>query len=575
MSLIVKKITVEKLFGKFNYDLNLDNGYDVSILIAPNGCGKTTILNFLSFILDPSAEAFAKICDIPFIRYSCVLSNNTCLELYKGNLDDARIFFSVGKYKVFIDNETISKFISVWNGFKSTYPKIIESGHTSTIGWEVENGTSLFALCMEYDKALLNDDAKDYICTDSKATLSSLALQLFEDIKKNSREAEKLRAKLTIKEIEAKKLYDQYIRAKDMLDSDTEYDAQKQSYANDAINYQSKYVEASAISDNSRKKLFDLECYIANMQKRLNGILNKCSPSTRKKILEREDKKLEKPSAEKFFIAFYKATSKVKINFIRADRLLTINNNGYSEDAVTIVNRDIKNRFNAISEEYNKNLSVATDNIVVQFVNSNDNYQKLNRTNPDYNKIKKNWDKYVKEVTLLSMSNLIDSKSRFICLFDNIEPDDEKMVSFMRLCTEEFNKTLEPFRDFYKQLDRFTRILNERNEITEKVLSFSKDDGFTLKTWDGRSLQLERMSSGEKNDFVMFYNLIFNSKDGDLVLIDEPEISLHIRWQKSFMSTMLDICRMNKLQVFVATHSPHIINGYLDLLVEGGPANEQ
>ena len=77
----------------------------------------------------------------------------------------------------------------------------------------------------------------------------------------------------------------------------------------------------------------------------------------------------------------------------------------------------------------------------------------------------------------------------------------------MQLCTEEFNKTLEPFKDFYKRLDRFTRILNERNKITEKVLSFAKSEGFTLKTWDGRPLRLERMSSGEKNDFVMFYNL--------------------------------------------------------------------
>lgn len=45
-------------------------------------------------------------------------------------------------------------------------------------------------------------------------------------------------------------------------------------------------------------------------------------------------------------------------------------------------------------------------------------------------------------------------------------------------------------------------------------------------------LSLEQLSSGEKQEIVLFYELIFETDSQLLLLIDEPEISLHIMWQK-------------------------------------------
>lgn len=81
-------------------------------------------------------------------------------------------------------------------------------------------------------------------------------------------------------------------------------------------------------------------------------------------------------------------------------------------------------------------------------------------------------------------------------------------------------------------------------------------------------IDLDCLSSGEKNDFVMFYQLIFNTQEFGIVLIDEPEISLHIEWQEEYLDFLQKICSMNSLQAIVATHSPNIINGHFDLYVK-------
>ena len=81
-------------------------------------------------------------------------------------------------------------------------------------------------------------------------------------------------------------------------------------------------------------------------------------------------------------------------------------------------------------------------------------------------------------------------------------------------------------------------------------------------------LLLNYLSSGEKNDFIMFCELIFKAPRGSIVFIDEPEISLHISWQEEYIDRLLEICRMNDLQAVVATHSPNIVNDHLDLFVK-------
>lgn len=72
---------------------------------------------------------------------------------------------------------------------------------------------------------------------------------------------------------------------------------------------------------------------------------------------------------------------------------------------------------------------------------------------------------------------------------------------------------------------------------------------------------LDKLSSGEKHEFIMLFRLIFETPPNSLVLIDEPEISLHVSWQLEFMSDLARIQSANSFQCIIATHSPQIIQG--------------
>lgn len=67
------------------------------------------------------------------------------------------------------------------------------------------------------------------------------------------------------------------------------------------------------------------------------------------------------------------------------------------------------------------------------------------------------------------------------------------------------------------------------------------------------------MSSGEQNEIVMLYDMIFDLPDNSILLIDEPENSLHVAWQNMIISDLQRIADEKQLQVIIATHSPTIV----------------
>lgn len=85
---------------------------------------------------------------------------------------------------------------------------------------------------------------------------------------------------------------------------------------------------------------------------------------------------------------------------------------------------------------------------------------------------------------------------------------------------------------------------------------------------DGSAIPMESLSSGEKHLLILFYRLLFQARPGSMVIIDEPEISMHISWQQKLGIVFADICRIRDLQMVIATHSPQIIHDMWDLSSE-------
>ena len=104
------------------------------------------------------------------------------------------------------------------------------------------------------------------------------------------------------------------------------------------------------------------------------------------------------------------------------------------------------------------------------------------------------------------------------------------------------------------------RILLERTKMRFqfKSLEIDQDKGLIFRSDSGSALNVSDLSSGEQHEMIFFYDLLFFAADEDLILIDEPEISLHIEWQMEFMNDLRTALKSSKAQVLLATHSPAI-----------------
>lgn len=140
----------------------------------------------------------------------------------------------------------------------------------------------------------------------------------------------------------------------------------------------------------------------------------------------------------------------------------------------------------------------------------------------------------------------------------------------LKIYFDDFNEKYRVFQELITKLELFTQIINSR--LTFKQIRITRDKGFEIVDNDNpqKILKLSQLSSGEKQEIVLFYELIFDTKKERLLLIDEPEISLHIIWQKMFLDDLIKVSSVIGLQVIVATHSPQIISNHLDIQIDLG-----
>ena len=125
------------------------------------------------------------------------------------------------------------------------------------------------------------------------------------------------------------------------------------------------------------------------------------------------------------------------------------------------------------------------------------------------------------------------------------------------------DEKLKTYDNILSKLKLFSNIVNSL-DFVNKTISYSPEKGLIIKTKDGLFLDANKLSSGEQNEIVMLYEMIFDVADNTILLVDEPEISLHVAWQNKFLNMMSRIASNNKLQVVVATHSPQIIGDRWD-----------
>lgn len=120
------------------------------------------------------------------------------------------------------------------------------------------------------------------------------------------------------------------------------------------------------------------------------------------------------------------------------------------------------------------------------------------------------------------------------------------------------NKVLKEIREFEEIINLFLKESNKRFIFDVKEARFQIEilDRNNKVIGALSTNDLTVLSSGEQQIFILMTMLFFNLKDGAVILIDEPEKSMHIAWQLKFMEAIKKIIsRAKEVQLILATHS--------------------
>lgn len=126
-------------------------------------------------------------------------------------------------------------------------------------------------------------------------------------------------------------------------------------------------------------------------------------------------------------------------------------------------------------------------------------------------------------------------------------------------------------QEAFAAIDIYFEVVN--SFLNKKKLDYRLDKrrrapSVGLKFRDNTWSSIKVMSSGERQLLTMLY-AVNRMSDNSAVLIDEPEISLHIDWQEDLLGKMMD--QLGKRQIIVCTHSPAIASDFKDNMTEVVP----
>lgn len=153
---------------------------------------------------------------------------------------------------------------------------------------------------------------------------------------------------------------------------------------------------------------------------------------------------------------------------------------------------------------------------------------------------------------------------------DEASLSDAQRSTFFIILRDREEK-LAPFAQVVDKAERIVRSLNRK--LAPKRVKLDVEHGYRVFTADGRPLDLASLSSGEQHELVLLHELLFDVAPGSLILIDEPELSLHVTWQNDMLPELMEIARLSSLDFVLATHSGYIIGDHEALMVRlGDPA---
>ncbi|MDP3260715.1 MAG: ATP-binding protein [Thermodesulfovibrionales bacterium] len=142
-------------------------------------------------------------------------------------------------------------------------------------------------------------------------------------------------------------------------------------------------------------------------------------------------------------------------------------------------------------------------------------------------------------------SELISSEEAFKARYDE--------DATLRRVVHDIDKTEQQIEEASAPKNRLEELV--KSLLAEgKVVTFS-DRSIDIKTTAGTDIGVSSLSSGEKHVLRLLVETLLAGESS--IIIDEPELSLHIDWQKRLLEMMRTLSP--KAQIILATHSPEVM----------------
>jgi len=116
---------------------------------------------------------------------------------------------------------------------------------------------------------------------------------------------------------------------------------------------------------------------------------------------------------------------------------------------------------------------------------------------------------------------------------------------------------LEAVEPLYRLIDRFVTIVN--GLLSDKTITFKLSQGFSIQNRLGFVLNPAQLSSGEQQLLLLFCYVLTARDAPTVFMIDEPEISLNVKWQRQLVQSLLDITEGANIQFVLASHSIELL----------------
>lgn len=127
---------------------------------------------------------------------------------------------------------------------------------------------------------------------------------------------------------------------------------------------------------------------------------------------------------------------------------------------------------------------------------------------------------------------------------------------------ESLESRLAAVEPIYEIVNKFVSIVNKL--LVDKEVFYTVNQGFKILNKNCSTLEPSQLSSGEQQLLLLFCYVLTGRDKPCVFMIDEPEISLNVKWQRELIDYLLELTENSTVQFIFASHSLEILSQHSD-----------